>query len=100
MAEYLRAQQFTEQHGWHSADPVYGAWGMGGGRRTPPDTGHVDLSMSRYVIDAFRIAGVPVSDPALQAAHTFVERCQNFGPKKPGDLDGGFFFSTTEFDTN
>lgn len=100
MIAYLRTQQFTEENGWHPRDVAYGAWGMGGGRRTPPDTGHVDLSMSGYVIDAFRAAGIPTSDPALQAARIFVERCQNFDPHKPDDLDGGFFFTTTEFDTN
>ena len=57
MLAYLRAQQFTEQNGWRPADPAYGAWGMGGERRTPPDTGHVDLSMTRYVIEALRAAG-------------------------------------------
>ena len=41
---------------------AYGAWGMGGDRRTPPDTGHVDLSMTRYVLDALRAAGV-AADP-------------------------------------
>jgi hypothetical protein len=92
MVAYLRGQQFTEQNGWQPADPAYGAWGMGGGRRTPPDTGHVDLSMTRYVIEALRAAGVPVSDPALACARVFIERCQN--------PDGGFFFTTTEFDTN
>ena len=100
MVAYLRTQQFTTQNGWRTKDPAYGAWGMGGGRRTPPDTGHVDLSMSRYVIEAFRAAGVPASDPALKSARIFVERCQNYDPNKPDDLDGGFFFSTTEFDTN
>jgi len=94
MVAYLRAQQFTEQNGWHPADPVYGAWGMGGGQRTPPDTGHVDLSMTRYVIEALRDAGVPASDRIFEQARMFLERCQNF------DSDGGFFFSTTEFDTN
>lgn len=100
MIAYLRAQQFTEQNGWHAADPVYGAWGMGGGRRTPPDTGHVDLSMTRYVLQALRAAGVPASDGIFGQALIFVERCQNFDPKQPADADGGFFFSTTEFDTN
>jgi hypothetical protein len=94
MVAYLRAQQFTEQNGWRPSDPVYGAWGMGGGRRTPPDTGHVDLSMTRYVLEALRDAGVPASDPMFEEARMFLERCQNF------DADGGFFFSTTEFDTN
>ncbi len=100
MVGYLRAQQFTEQNGWHPSDPVYGAWGMGGGRRTPPDTGHVDLSMTRYVLEALRTAGVPASDRLFEQARVFVERCQNFDAKRPTDGDGGFFFSTTEFDTN
>jgi hypothetical protein len=100
MTAYLRAQQFTAQNGWRTSDPVYGAWGMGGDRRTPPDTGHVDLSMTRYVIDALRAAAVPSSDPALREAGIFIERCQNFDPKHPESTDGGFFFSTTEFDTN
>ncbi len=38
MVTYLRAQQFTEQNGWRPADPAYGAWGMGGERRRPPET--------------------------------------------------------------
>jgi squalene-hopene/tetraprenyl-beta-curcumene cyclase len=100
MVAYLCAQQFTEQNGWRSPDPVYGAWGMGGGRRTPPDTGHVDLSMTRYVLEALRAADIPTSDPLFEHARVFVERCQNFDPQHPDNADGGFFFSTTEFDTN
>src|SRR5262249_25105381 len=34
------------------------------------------------------------------SARVFVERCQNFDPLHPDDADGGFFFSTTEMDTN
>ena len=100
MAGYLRGQQFTEQNGWKPADPAYGAWGMGGVKRTPPDTGHVDLSMTRHVLDALRASGSPPSDPQVIAARVFVERCQNFDPARPDDRDGGFFFSTTEHDTN
>ena len=100
MVAYLREQQFTEQNGWKFEDAAYGAWGMGGDRRTPPDTGHVDLSMTRYVIEALRAAGVPASDRIFERARVYVERCQNFDPKHAGDADGGFFFSTTEFDTN
>jgi hypothetical protein len=100
MVGYLRSQQFTEQNGWRPADAAYGAWGMGGERRTPPITGHVDLSMTRYVLDALGAAGAPASDPAFAGARVFVERCQNFDPQHPDDADGGFFFSTTEEDTN
>jgi hypothetical protein len=100
MAGYLRTQQFTEQNGWSREHPVYGAWGMGGERRTPPDTGHVDLSMTRYVLQALRAAGVPATEPLCSAAWVFLKRCQNFDPQQPDRDDGGFFFSTTEFDTN
>ena len=92
MISYLRSQQFTQRNGWNPSHPAFGAWGMGGEPRTPPDTGHVDLSMTRHVLDALRAAGVPPADPSIQAARIFVERCQN--------KDGGFFFSTTESDTN
>lgn len=92
MVSYLRGQQFASRNGWKETDPAFGAWGMGGEPRTPPDAGHVDLSMTRYVLEALRAAGVPSTDPAIQAARIFVARCQN--------PDGGFFFSTTEFDTN
>jgi hypothetical protein len=101
MVAYLRSQQFTEQNGWHPTDAVYGAWGMGGGgRRTPPETGHVDLSMTRYVLEALRADGAPVSGRAFEQARVFVERCQNFDASLSDESDGGFFFSTTEFDTN
>ena len=82
MLAYLRAQQFTEQNGWDPADPVYGAWGMGGERRTPPDTGHVDLSMTRHVLEALRDAGVPDSDPVFERAFVFLERCQNLARRR------------------
>jgi hypothetical protein len=100
MVAWLRGQQFTEGNGWRPSDPAYGAWGMGGDRRTPPGTGHVDLSMTRYVLDAFRAAGVAETDSAFARARVFVERCQNFDPQHSKEADGGFFFSTTEFDTN
>lgn len=86
MMDYLRAQQFTEQNGWSPSDTAYGGWGMGGERRMPPHTGHVDLSMTRHVLEALRAGGAP------PCRNLFVERCQN--------TDGGFCFTTTEYDTN
>jgi squalene-hopene/tetraprenyl-beta-curcumene cyclase len=100
MIACLRRQQFREDNGWHPNDAPYGAWGMGGIEHPPPNPGHVDLSMTRYVIEALRAAGVVGDDPAFLRARIFVERCQNYDPKHPDNADGGFFFSTTEFDTN
>jgi hypothetical protein len=65
---------------------------MGGEPRVAPNAGHVDLSMTRHVLQALAAADVPSSDPAFARARVFVERCQN--------PDGGFFFSTVNLDTN
>ena len=85
MVAHLRAQQFSEANGWTLEHPAYGGWGMGGAIRRPPDPGHVDLSMTRFVLDALRAAGVDGSDPAMTRARVFLGRSQNH--------DGGFFFS-------
>src|SRR6185436_12036001 len=82
----LVRQQFAEQNGWTKEHPAYGAWGMGGPIRTPPFTGHVDLSMTRHVLEG----GVPAE--ARMRAFTFLERCQN--------PDGGFMFSPVIADAN
>jgi squalene-hopene cyclase-like protein len=85
MIAHLRAQQFSEANGWTPEHPAYGGWGMGGAIRVPPDAGHVDLSMTRFVLEALRASGVDGSDPAMTRARVFLERSQNH--------DGGFFFS-------
>jgi len=85
---YLRKQQFSEANGWKEDHPAYGGWGMGGDVRTPPEPGHVDLSMTRYVLQALAAAGVKPDDPAMVRAAVFLKRCQN--------PDGGFFFSPVE----
>ena len=92
MVACLRAQQFCEENGWHRDDPAYGAWGMGGGRRRPPEAGHVDLAMTRYVLEGLAAAGVCPPVPAIERALVYLDRCQN--------PDGGFFFSTVNTDTN
>jgi hypothetical protein len=81
----LRVQQFSEAHGWTPQHTAYGGWGIGGPIRRPPDAGHVDLSMTRYVLEALQASGVPASDPAMMRARVFLERSQN--------QDGGFIFS-------
>ena len=85
MVAQLRAQQFSEANGWTPEHAAYGGWGMGGAIRRPPDPGHVDLSMTRFVLEALRASGVDGSDPAMIRARVFLERSQN--------RDGGFFFS-------
>ena len=46
------------------------------------------------------LASGPAIRPSIDRARIFVERCQNYDPQHPDNADGGFFFSTTEFDTN
>jgi len=65
---------------------------MGGPIHQPPDAGHVDLSMVRYVLEALHATGVPASDPAMTRALVYLERSQN--------PDGGFYFSTVNLETN
>jgi hypothetical protein len=85
MVAHLRAQQFSEANGWTAEHTAYGGWGMGGAIRRPPNAGHVDLSMTRFVLEALRASGIDGSDPAMTRARVFLERSQNH--------DGGFFFS-------
>ncbi len=92
MLSYLRLQQYAEANGWQPADPAYGAWGVGGERRYAPYAGHLDISMTRRVLEAFAAAGTPPRDPVFQKASIFLSRLQN--------PDGGFFFSTVVSDAN
>lgn len=92
MVAQLRKQQFSEENGWKPGDPPYGGWGMGGPIHRPPDAGHVDLSMGRFVLEALRATGAAASDPAMTRALVYLDRSQN--------PDGGFYFSTVNLETN
>jgi hypothetical protein len=92
MVAQLRSQQFCEANGWTPADAPYGGWGMGGPIHRPPETGHVDLSMTRYVLEALQLSGVPPADAAMTRALVFLERSQN--------PDGGFYFSPVNPEIN
>jgi hypothetical protein len=106
----LRERQLTEQTGWSRADPAHGSWGYFDGipvrppgPRLPEDLAATlpgNLSSTLFAAGALHLAGVPASDPSMQAARGFVERCQNFAePSGPAD-DGGFFFSPSVPDSN
>jgi hypothetical protein len=92
MTAHLLLQQFTEAHGWKPNYAPYGAWGMGGPIHEPPDTGHVDLSMTRYVLEALRQANIATTDPSITKALVYLNRSQN--------SDGGFYFSAVNPDIN
>jgi hypothetical protein len=92
MVSYLRAQQFSEASGWTPQDAPFGGWGMGGPIHRPPEAGHVDLSMTRYALEALRLAGVPASDRVMTRALVYLKRSQN--------PDGGFCFSPVNPEIN
>jgi squalene-hopene cyclase-like protein/prenyltransferase/squalene oxidase-like repeat protein len=92
MVAHLRAQQFNETNGWTSQNAPYGGWGMGGTIHRPPETGHVDLSMTRHVLEALQLSGVPVSDSVMTRALIYLQRSQN--------PDGGFYFSPVNPEIN
>lgn len=89
---WLRGQQLRAADGWadHTAQ---GGFGMGSlVTPTPPDPGHVDLSMTRRALEALVAAGAAPDDPALVEGRAFVERC-----RAP---DGGFVYSPVEVALN
>jgi len=92
MVAQLRAQQFNEANGWGTKDAPYGGWGMGGPIHHPPQAGHVDLSMTRHVLEALQLSGVRPSDAAIVRALTYLKRSQN--------PDGGFYFSPVNPEIN
>ena len=92
MITQLRAQQFSEESGWIPRHAAYGGWGMGGPIHHPPEAGHVDLSMTRHVLEALKLSGVVSSDPVMTRARAFLERSQN--------PDGGFYFSPVNPEIN
>src|SRR5262249_30461246 len=92
MVGQLRAQQFSEANGWTPKDAPYGGWGMGGSIHRPPEAGHVDLSMTRHVLEALQLSGVSPTDPAITRSLVYLQRSQN--------PDGGFYFSPVNPEIN
>ena len=92
MVAHLRAQQFNESNGWTSQHASYGGWGMGGAIHRPPEAGHVDLSMTRHVLEALQLSGVSPSDSVMSRALVYLLRSQN--------PDGGFYFSPVNPEIN
>jgi hypothetical protein len=91
MRSYLLGQQFQKALGYKPKDPAFGGWGMGGEPRQAPDPGHMDLSMTRLVLEG--LAALPPEKPdAFVRAQRFLARCQN--------ADGGFYFSPVELGAN
>ncbi|MCB9762703.1 MAG: terpene cyclase/mutase family protein [Alphaproteobacteria bacterium] len=86
LLRWLGTQQYGE--GW-ADHPALGGFGMGARvLPTPPDAGHVDLSMTRRALEAFAAAGQPGPGQAL----AFLARAQVD--------EGGFLYSPVDMALN
>ena len=89
---FVKGEQWDEGEGLGPKDPAFG--GAGYGSKSRPD-----LSNTSFFIEALRSTGVEESDPAIQRALAFVNRCQNL--ESPANdtpcasklNDGGFYYT-------
>lgn len=87
MVDYLKRSQLDETEGWKPEDPEYGGWAFGGPSRPKPEAHRLDLSSTRFALEALFAAQVPAGDPVWARARRFLAVCQNLGG------DGGFVFT-------
>ena len=89
---FVKGEQWDEGEGLGPKDPAFG--GAGYGSKSRPD-----LSNTSFFIEALRSTGVEESDPAIQRALAFVNRCQNL--ESPANVtpfasklnEGGFYYT-------
>ena len=108
MSQYLISQQFTEARGFTPDDAAYGGWGFGETNLTDRQTGHIDLSHTRRILQALR--GCNGYKKIQKKARYYLSLTQ----KMPTDsrlhptntphekilFDGGFFASPITLSTN
>ncbi len=109
MARWLRDMQCAEGRGFSSEHPAYGAWSFGERHLAQGESGHVDLSHTRRVLEALEAVGECSSDHR-QRAFRFLALTQKQLPeqaRQPFSLDqedsiadGGFYYSPIVFDAN
>jgi squalene-hopene/tetraprenyl-beta-curcumene cyclase len=101
-AKFLKTLQFDEST-IEEHDPKFGGVGYDGKDKRP------DLSNTQYFLEALLAAGVPKTDPAVQRALKFVNRCQNlpgefndqpFAKKATPDDAGGLTYNPLVNDKN
>jgi hypothetical protein len=102
LTTYLISQQFVEHRGIVPSDRAYGGWGFGETDLGFGETGHVDLSHTRRVLQSLQMM-IPYEDSILLKARVYLDRVQNDhedGVPYPNHLDGGFFTSIVTPETN
>lgn len=85
LVDALKRAQLDESEGWAPSDPEYGGWAFGGPPQPKPNAHRLDLSMTRFALEALAAAQVPADDPVWAKARNFLQFCQN--------PDGGFIFT-------
>ncbi|MCH8331003.1 MAG: terpene cyclase/mutase family protein [Bacteroidetes bacterium] len=110
MKDYLISEQFTEQRGINKSHPAYGSWGFGE-KIMDGQTGHLDISHTRRILEALRVAGVDETDIYLKA-RSFLAMLQKHPSERrpqPGldsndsrriHYDGGFYYSDLILEAN
>jgi hypothetical protein len=92
LRDRLLSQQFKRATGWSERQAAYGAWGMGAVEVRPPNPGHLDLSMTRYVLESLIYEKGESVREARRRALIFLDRLRT--------PDGSYFFSTVMHDKN
>ncbi len=95
MIEYLLSQQFTEDRGIEKTNPAYGAWGFGETNLAHGETGHVDLSHTRRILQSLDLVNAKGSYKTK--ANYYLRKVQK---TESENFDGGFFASSVTLLTN
>jgi len=91
MARWLLQQQCYEARGFAADAPAYGAFGFGARGLPPGEPGHVDLTHTRFALQALAAAD-RLDDGVRMRADVLLQRLQNG--------DGGFAFSPVVAEAN
>ena len=102
MATYLTNEQFTERRGIHPDHPAYGSWGFGETNLSKGQTGHVDLSHTRHVLEALREGGWNDTTAAKKTTRflRLLQKHPSHNQSPANAYDGGFYFSPVVLDQN
>lgn len=111
MQKYLLSEQFIEQRGIGQDHLAYGSWGFGEKLNRDSITGHVDLSMTRRVLEGLKASGMNDKGVIIKARY-FLRLVQKHpsdlrlqpdhqgGPDQRPVYDGGFYYSPVQTQAN
>ena len=90
LLDYLVDAQLTETREFKPDNPHYGGWDLSGAQKVLGQTSGTNVSLVRYVLEAFRVtgAGHPGVEKSKRLAREWLKGCQNYP-----NGDGGFFYT-------